>query len=184
MLRWAEYSPWRFRQRLAKHRLGTFDLHIFNGRALQEGSNIQEYREFVRSLEVTKEQPIASGRGLTVTLRVGWLMYLGVGGATVVVCWIGCQCWYSGIRVLKTRGSAITTGRFCTVLCCGLAALLEKPEHQRVTGLGRDQWDLRDSDLDSVKIRAYWSRVSSDTDRTTELIVEGTTSQVTGVPES
>ena len=121
---------------------------------------------------MTKEQPIASGRGLAATLRVGWLMCLGVGGATVVVCWIGCQCWYSGIRVLKTRDSAITTGWFCTVLCCGLA------------GLGRDQGDSRDSDLDSVKIRAYWARVSSDTDRTTELIVEGTTSQVTGVPES
>ena len=164
--------------------MGTFDLRIFNGKALQEGSNIQEYREFVRSLEVTKEQPIASERGLAATLRVGWLMCLGVGGATVVVCWIGCQCWYSGIRVLKTQGSTIMTGWFCTVLCCGLAALLEKPEYQPVTGLGRDQGKLRDWDLDSVKIRAYCSRVSSDTDRTTELTVEGTTSQVTGAPES
>ena len=75
-------------------------------------------------------------------------------------------------------------GRFCTVLCCGLTALLEKPEHQLVTGFGRDQGDSRDSDLDSVKIRAYWSRVSLDADRTMELIVEGTTSQVAGVPES
>ena len=65
-----------------------------------------------------------------------------------------------------------------------MAALLEKPEYQPITGVGRDQGDLRDSDLDSVKIRAYWSRVSSDMDRTMELIVEGTTSQVTGVPES
>ena len=75
-------------------------------------------------------------------------------------------------------------GLFCTVLCCGLAALLEKPEYQPVTRLGREQGDRRDSDLDSVKIRAYWSRVSLDTDRTTELTVEGTTSHVTGAPES
>ena len=65
-----------------------------------------------------------------------------------------------------------------------MAALLEKPEYQPMTGVGRDQGDLRDSDLDSVKIRAYWSRVSSDTDWTTELTVEGKTSQVTGAPES
>ena len=121
VLRWAEYHPWRFRQRLAQHRLGTFDLRIFNGKVLQEGSNIQEYQEFVRSLEMTKEQPSASEKGLAATLRVGWLICLGVGGATLLVCWIGCQCWYSGIRVLKTRGSTITPGLFCTVLCCGLA---------------------------------------------------------------
>ena len=137
-----------------------------------------------KRLASTKEQPQGSEKRSASTLRVGWLIYLGVGGATLLVCWIGCQCWYSGIRVLKTQGSTITPGLFCTVLCCGLAALLEKPEYQPVTGLGRDQGDLRDSDLDSVKIRAYWSRVSSDTDRTTELTVEGTTSQVTGTPES
>ena len=65
-----------------------------------------------------------------------------------------------------------------------MAALLEKPEYQPVTELGRDQGDLRDSDLDSVKIRAYWSRVSSDTDQTMELTVEGTTSQVTVAPNN
>ena len=65
-----------------------------------------------------------------------------------------------------------------------MAALLEKPEYQPITAVGRDQGDLQDSDLDSVKIRAYWSRVSSDTDRTTELTVEGTTSQVTVVPDN
>ena len=65
-----------------------------------------------------------------------------------------------------------------------MAALLEKPEYQPITAVGRDQGDLQDSDLDSVKIRAYWSRVSSDTDRTMELTVEGTTSQVTIVPDN
>ena len=34
---------------------GTFDLRVFNGKVLQEGANIQEYREFLRSLETTRE---------------------------------------------------------------------------------------------------------------------------------
>ena len=55
LYRWAEYHPRQFRQRLVQHRLGTFDLRIFNGKVLQEGSNIQEYREFLRSLETTRE---------------------------------------------------------------------------------------------------------------------------------
>ena len=133
---------------------------------------------------MTKGQPQVSEKSLASTLRVGWLTYLGVGGAILLVCWLGCQCWYSGIRVLKTRGSTITPGLFCTVLCCGLAALLEKPQYQPVMRQGREQGDRQDSDLDSVKIRAYWSRVSSDTDRTTELTVEGTTSQVTVAPDN
>ena len=65
-----------------------------------------------------------------------------------------------------------------------MAALLEKPGYQPITAVGRDQGDLQDSDLDSVKIRAYWLRVSSDTDQTMELTVEGKTSQVTVVPDN
>ena len=49
LYRWAEYHPWQFRQRLVQHKLGTFNLRIFNGKVLQEGSNIQEYREFLWS---------------------------------------------------------------------------------------------------------------------------------------
>ena len=65
-----------------------------------------------------------------------------------------------------------------------MAALLEKPEYQPMTRVGGDQGDLRDSDLDFVKIRAYWSRGSSDMDRTTELTVGGTASQVAIAPDN
>ena len=65
-----------------------------------------------------------------------------------------------------------------------MAALLEKPEYRPMTGVGGDKGDLRDSDLDSVRMKAYWSRGSSDTDQTTGLIVGGTTSQVAIVPEN
>ena len=184
LFRWAEYHPWWFRQRLVQHRLGTFDLNIFNGKALQEGSNIQEYQEFLRYLETTREQPQVSEKTLVPTPTFSWMIYLGIGSAIILVCWLGCQCWYSGIRVLKTRGPTTTPGLFCKVLCCGMAALLEKPEYQPMTGVGGDQGDLQDSDLDSVRMKAYWSRGSSDMDQTTGLTVGGTASQVAIVPDN
>ena len=52
LYRWAEYHQKQFRRRLIQQRLGTFDLSILNGKALQEGLNTQEYREFLRSLEM------------------------------------------------------------------------------------------------------------------------------------
>ena len=65
-----------------------------------------------------------------------------------------------------------------------MAALLEKPEYQPKIGVGGDQGDLRDSELDFVRLKAVWSRENSDTDQTTGLIVGGTTSQVAIVPEN
>ena len=53
LYRWAKYHQKQFRKRLIQKRLGTFDLSILNGKALQEGSNTQEYHEFLRSLEMT-----------------------------------------------------------------------------------------------------------------------------------
>ena len=102
LYRWAEYHPRQFRQRLIQHRLGTFDLRIFNGKVLQEGSNIQEYRDFLRSLETTRERPQASEKTLIPTQTFSWMIYLGSGCAIILVCWLGCQFWYNGIRVLKT----------------------------------------------------------------------------------
>ena len=60
LYRWAEYNQKQFRRRLIQQRLGIFDLSILNGKALQEGSNTQEYRKFLRSSEVTGNQPQAS----------------------------------------------------------------------------------------------------------------------------
>ena len=55
--RWAEYHPRQFRHRLTRQRMGTFDLNILNGKVLQEGSNTQEFREFLRTLEMTGTWP-------------------------------------------------------------------------------------------------------------------------------
>ena len=59
-----------------------------------------------------------------------------------------------------------------------MAALLEKPDYRPVTEVGGDKGDLRDSELDFIKMKAVWSRENLDTDQTTGLIVGGTTSKV------
>ena len=59
-----------------------------------------------------------------------------------------------------------------------MAALLEKPDYWPVMEVGRDKWELRDSEMDLVKMKAVWSRENLDTDQTAGLIVGGTTSQV------
>ena len=65
-----------------------------------------------------------------------------------------------------------------------MATLLEKPDYRPVMEAGRDKGELRDSELDLVKMKAVWSRENLDTDQTTGLIVGGTTSQVAIVPEN
>ena len=177
LYRWAEYYPRQFRQRLVQHRLGTFNLHIFNGKVLQEGSNIQEYREFLRSLEMTRKRPQASEKTPVPTQTSSWVIYLGSGCAIILVCWLGCQFWYNGIRVLKTRGSSTTPGLFCKVLCCGMATLLEKPDYRPVVEVGGGKEELRDPEMDLATMRAVWSREGLNTDQTAGLIVGGTTSR-------
>ena len=59
-----------------------------------------------------------------------------------------------------------------------MAALLEKPHYRPVMEVGRDKGELRDSEMDLVKMKAVWSRENLDTDKTAGLIVGGTTRQV------
>ena len=110
--------------------MGTFNLNILNGKVLQEGSNTQEFREFLRTLETTGTQPQAAKSAIAPTLT--WMTRIGNGCVILLVCWLGCQLWYTGARVLETRGSSISLGTFCRVLCCGMAALLVKPNHEPV----------------------------------------------------
>ena len=59
-----------------------------------------------------------------------------------------------------------------------MAALLEKPDYRPVVEVGGDKEELRDPEMDLVKMRAVWSRKTLDTDRMAGLIVGGTTSEV------
>ena len=120
-------------KRLIQQRLGTFDLSILNGKALQEGSNTQEYHEFLRSLETTGTRPQAS-KVCAPDQTSGWLAPLGNGCSLLLVCWLGGQLWYNGSRILETRGSSISLGMFCKVLCCGMATLLVKPDYGPFVG--------------------------------------------------
>ena len=65
-----------------------------------------------------------------------------------------------------------------------MAALLEKPDYWPVMEVGRDKGELRDSEMNLIKMKAVWSRENLDTDQTAGLIVGGTTSQVAIGPEN
>ena len=134
-----------------QHRLGTFDLRILNRKVLQEGSNTQEYREFLRSLETTGTRPQAF-KVLAPNQTFSWLTRIGNGCALLLVCCLGGQLWYNGARVLETRGSSISLGTFCKVLCCGMAALLVKPDYGPVVGAREDRKELHDQEVDLINI--------------------------------
>ena len=141
LYRWAKYHQNQFRQRLAQQRLGAFDLSILNGKALQEGSTTQEYREFLRSLETIGTRPQAS-KVCAPDQTSGWLARLGNGCLLLLVCWLGGQLWYNGSRILGTRGSSISLGMFCKASCCGMAALRVKPDYDPVVGAQEDKEEL------------------------------------------
>ena len=128
LYRWAEYHQNQFRRRLAQQRLGTFDLSILNGKALQEGSTTQEYREFLRALETVGTRPQAP-KVCTPDQTSGWLALLGNGCLLLLVCWLGGQPWYHRSRILGTRGSSISLGMSCKAIYCGIAKLLAKPDY-------------------------------------------------------
>ena len=131
MYRWAKYHQKQFRHRLIQQRLVTFNLNILNRKVLQEGSNTQEFREFLRTLEMTGTRPQAA-KVSAATPTFVWMTCIGNGCVILLVCWLGCQLWYTRARVLETRGSSISLGTFCQVLCCGMAALLVKPNYEPV----------------------------------------------------
>ena len=81
--------------------MGTFNLNILNGKVLQEGSNTQEFREFLRILETTGTQPQAAKVSASAP-PLGWITRLGNGCVILLVCWLGCQLWYTGAQVLET----------------------------------------------------------------------------------
>ena len=58
-----------------------------------------------------------------------------------------------------------------------MTALLEKPDYRPVVEVGGDKEELRDPEMDLVKMRAVWSRENLGTDQTAGLIVGGTTSR-------
>ena len=164
--RWAEYHHSQFRCRFAEQRLGSFDLSILNGKALQEGSTMQEYHEFLRTLEtVGIQMPAAKTCSLGQTY--GWLTFLGNGCSLLLVCWLGGQLWYNGSSILGSRGSSISLGTFCTAICCGMTTLLLKPDYGSVVGAREDREEPQDQDVDLINLGVAWTRGNPETCRMT-----------------
>ena len=94
-----------------------------------------------------------------------WLTRIGTSCALLLVCWLGCQLWYNGVPVLETRGSSISLGTFCKVLCCGMAALLVKPSYDPVMEMREEKGESQGQDVDNLNIGE-----DSDTCKTAGLI--------------
>ena len=167
--RWAEYHQKQFRRRLTQQRMGTFDLNILNGKVLQEGSNTQEFHEFLRTLEMTGTRPQAAKVSAAAPTFV-WMTRIGNGCVILLVCWLGCQLWYTGARVLETRGSSISMGTFCRVLCCGMAALLVKPNYEPVEEVSEEKEEPQDQELNLINLGAAWKSESPDVCRAVGLL--------------
>ena len=139
--RWAKYHPRQFGQRLTRQRMGTFNLSILNGKVLQGGSNTQEFRGFLRTLETTETcsdthefqdflrtletagtWPQAAEFAVTPTLT--WMTRIGNGCVISVVCWLGLGC---PVRYITHN----THNRTCTGLACGVTRLRKEEGNNR-----------------------------------------------------
>ena len=98
----------------------------------------------------------------------------------LLVCWLGCQLWYTGARVLETRGSSISLGTFCRVLCCGMAALLVKPDYGPMVEVREDEEELPNQEMNLINLGAAWASESSDTCKTVGLLGAEGPAELTG----
>ena len=79
--------------------------------------------------------------------------------------------WYTRAQVLETRGSSISLGTFCKVLCCGMAALLVKPDYGPVVETREDREELQDQEVNLINIGVAWMSENPDSSKTAGLIV-------------
>ena len=69
----------------------------------------QEYREFLKALGLVKakeQMPEVS----FFRKMCGWLIILGNGCSLLLVCWIVCQLWYNGLRIIRSLEQHVSLG--------------------------------------------------------------------------
>ena len=117
---------------------------------------------------VPEDPAQAAESAITPTLT--WMTRIGNRCVILVVCWLGCQLWYTGARVLETRGSSISLGTFCRVLCCGMAALLVKPNYEPVREDSEEKEEPRDQEQSLINLGAVWKNESPEACRAVGLL--------------
>ena len=61
LFKWSEYHHRQFRRWMAKQHLGQYSLSVIGGHQLQAGSTAQEFRDFLKMLEVAGQGGRPSG---------------------------------------------------------------------------------------------------------------------------
>ena len=128
------------------------------------------FQKFLGLLGTNGTQPQAA-KALSPDQTSSWLTRIGNGCALLLVCWLGGQLWYNGARVLETRGSSISLGTFCKVLCCGMAALLVKPDYGPVVEAREEKEEPREQEMNLINMGVAWTSENPDTYKTAGLIL-------------
>ena len=61
-------------------------------------------------------------------------------------------------------------GTFCRVLCCGMAALLVKPNYEPVEEVSEEKEEPQDQELNLINLGAAWKSESPDVCRAVGLL--------------
>ena len=107
----------------------------------------QEYSEFLKALGLAKakEQPPESS---FFRKACSWLIVIGNGCSLLLVCWIVCQLWYNGSRIIKSLEQRASLGMFLQAFCCGIATFIINPKYAPVLEAREDQERLQEQDID------------------------------------
>ena len=131
--------------------LGPFALSIIGGKLLQGGSTTQEYREFMKALGPVKSKELPPEVSF-LQQTSHWLTILGNGYSLLLVCWIVCQLWYNGSRIIGSLEQRASLGMLLRVLCCGIATFIINPKYIPVSEAREDQERLQDRDINLINI--------------------------------
>ena len=122
----------------------------------------QEYQDFLKALGPARAWDPASEVGLLSQMRC-WLAILGNGCSLLLVCWIGCQLWYNGSRIIRSLEQHVSLGTFLRAFCCGIATFVIKPKYTPGAEVQEDQERLQEQDIDLINMGPAWTRAVPET---------------------
>ena len=92
-----------------------------------------------------------------------WLTILGNSCSLLLVCWIVCQLWYNGSRIIRSLEQHVSLGTFLRAFCCGIATFIIKPKYTPVAEAREDQERLQEQDINLINIGPAWTRAAPET---------------------
>ena len=76
------------------------------------------------------------------------------------MCWIVCQLWYNGSRIIRSLEQHASLGTLLRAFCCGIATFIINPKYTPVSEAREDQERLQEQDIDVTNIEPAWMRLT------------------------